>query len=203
MLIDFNLENMLKGKKAQVGETMTWIVATLIIVVILSFSVYLVSGGGVLEDLGFKDGKSLDYSKPMSVNSLTGKSLLLRSVDFLTGKSLLGYLLTRNSLDKKVFNQLIDEKNLSDFSGDLSKKIFWDFYFDSEFQRHENNWLGIFDKSVKTKFIFGPFGETGWSKNNFFKVPSACEVNHEDSMSLDYQLDKDKFLVVCILRRFL
>ncbi|MDD5700259.1 MAG: hypothetical protein PHH00_03685 [Candidatus Nanoarchaeia archaeon] len=84
---------------------MTWIVATLIIVVILSVSVFLAS--------------------------LVGQSKTFPStdkIDLFAKKSLTAYLLTKDSSGSPVYNQIAQEEQLNDFNGNLAKKIFEDLY---------------------------------------------------------------------------
>ena len=91
-------KNLLNQKKGQIGETMTWVVATLIIVVILSISIY--------------------------TSSIVSKTKILNSVDFdpeklkqnlLAKKSMMAFLLT-------------DEDNLNEFNKNLASEIFKKIY---------------------------------------------------------------------------
>jgi len=103
------------SKKAQIGETITWVVATVIIIVILILSIFIA---------GFV-GKDKEFQ-------------ILSKKDLLATKSLSGYLLTQNDSGEKVFEQLKNEENLNDFNGHLAKKIFG-FYEDKYF----GIWLGV------------------------------------------------------------
>ena len=73
---------MLNNKKAQVGETITWVVATLIIVVVLGISVFAtfsVSNKKII----FLDDKGKDFIATKSITSfLNGNVGLLESGDY-------------------------------------------------------------------------------------------------------------------------
>ena len=88
------------GKRAQVGETMTWVVATLVIIVILSLSILFVKIGS----FGFSD---------------FGNFNLKRTSDFLAAKSFVNYLSTSEN-GKTVYQKLRDGANAED---SLSKNI--------------------------------------------------------------------------------
>ncbi|MAH03665.1 hypothetical protein CMI39_02665 [Candidatus Pacearchaeota archaeon] len=105
-------------KKAQVGETMTWVVATIIIIIILSFSIFIAS---------INPGKDKDISR-----------LLDKQSDLLAKKSLVAYLLTEN-----IYNQLKEKENFDKNNGDLAQRIFKELYE----KDYEGVWLGfIIDK---------------------------------------------------------
>lgn len=98
--------SMLGQTKGQVAETMTWVVATIIIIVILVISVYAAS---ILSD---------------AVKILSGSdSIPLRERGDFTGKeSLLAILLT-NSGEKKVFDQLNLDGKTDAFSDNLFDEV--------------------------------------------------------------------------------
>ena len=101
---------MLHNKKAVAGETLVWVVATIIIVVILVFSIFVTSILIQGKNLGGGD-------KEFSVSKET---------DLLITKSVTGYLLTPNSSGEKVLDQIIAfrELDLDEFNLPLSVKIF-------------------------------------------------------------------------------
>ena len=109
------------NKKAQIGETMTWVVATIIIIVILVIAVFIVSSSP------FKGGKKFE-----SKNTKT---------DLLVTKSFMGYLLTDN-----IYTELKNEElplitdSISKSNDELVKKIFIDLY---NKQYSGNLWLGV------------------------------------------------------------
>jgi len=132
---------MFNNRKAQVGETVTWMVATIAIVVILVISVLIVSIGPF---------KNREFRE-------SGTS------DLLITKSFMGYLLTddvwENVKDKKGFPR--DPKvKLEQSNMDLAINIFPVLYSGNELNYI---WLGIVDSTCK----FGsgcvvsqiPFGE--------------------------------------------
>ena len=95
---------MLHNKRAAIPETITWIIATVIIIVILIFSIFIVSW--------FKDDKSF-------------KSDIHR--DLLLAKSISGFLLTKDDSGGKVFEQIAEEGDLNDFNGLLGVVVFEDY----------------------------------------------------------------------------
>jgi hypothetical protein len=107
----------MKNKKATVGETVTWLVATIIIVVILIFSVVIL-GAFFNNDKGIK----------------------LEGVDLLASKSFYSYLLTEDASGEIVYNQLRDVGNLNEFNGELGKEIFEEFYG----EEYLSVWIGFF-----------------------------------------------------------
>ncbi len=101
---------MLHNKKAAVSETLTWVVATIIIMVILVFSIFVVSLLKVGKTFG---DKKFEFDK--------GK-------DVFVTKSLYGYLLTKDNSGKIVFEQIGEEGDLNEFNGPLSINIFLRLY---------------------------------------------------------------------------
>ncbi len=99
------LKRRILGKRAQIGETITWIVATVIIILIVIFSIFVV--GLVRKD------KRFYFSCPR---------------DLLVAKSLSGFLLTENDSEVRVFEQIISEGDLNEFNAPLSVKIFKELY---------------------------------------------------------------------------
>lgn len=104
------------NKKATVGETITWIVATVIIIVILAFSIFISS---------FYLGESKTASS-------------FKSIDVLASKSLFSYLLTTEE-EAIIYDQLKTDLNLNDVNGELAVDIFKEFYEDE----YKNTWVGV------------------------------------------------------------
>jgi hypothetical protein len=75
------------GKKAQIGETMTWLVATLVIVVILGLSILALSAFRIISN------KSLNFN-------------LDRTADLLAAKSFVSYLSTTQENGKTIYDNL-------------------------------------------------------------------------------------------------
>ena len=115
----------MQNKKGQISETTTWVVATLIIVVILSISVFLASFVG--------SNKSFPTSS---------------KIDLLAKKSLISYLLTENNLGVPVYEQITSEGSLNDFNGNLASEVFNEFY--KEYNLYI--FLGIRDYSMHTSY---------------------------------------------------
>ena len=102
----------LQNKRGQTGEAITWIVATLIIIVILLISISIANFMG--------NNKKFDYSK---------------RVDVLASKSLFAYLLTEEfEEDKIIYEKIKEVGNFTKFNGELAVSIFEQFY-------NEDYWL--------------------------------------------------------------
>ncbi|MDP2673182.1 MAG: hypothetical protein Q8O84_05200 [Nanoarchaeota archaeon] len=109
--------------RGQTGETITWLVATVIIVVILIISVFVTQV--------FSNSSNSEIKE----NSVA---------DVLASKSFFSYLLMKDSNGKIVFEQLKDEENLNEFNGNLGLKIFEEFYERDVFLEEYNAvWIGI------------------------------------------------------------
>ena len=105
-----------KNKRGQTGETLTWIIATLIIIVILLIVISIANFMG--------NNKKFDYVK---------------KTDTLASKSLFAYLLTEDTEGQTVYEQLKETGNFTKFNGELAVDIFKKFY-GGEFQQV---WFGI------------------------------------------------------------
>ena len=92
---------MFLNKRAQIGETITWIFATVIIISILGITFFVAE---------ISLGKNKDIKQTTQV-------------DILVSKSFFSYLLTDN-----IYNQLKTEENLNNVNGDLALKIFEEYY---------------------------------------------------------------------------
>ena len=114
-------------KRGQVAETVTWLVATILILIILSISVYTAS-----------------------VLSKTNRAVTISVEEYpiLLKQSLYGFLFTRDTSGKRVFEQIEESGGLDLFSKDLGEKVFKDP-------------SGEFDFSLKfdTKYISGSVDE--------------------------------------------
>ncbi|MDO8528869.1 MAG: hypothetical protein Q7S06_03185 [Nanoarchaeota archaeon] len=96
----------LDNKKGQVATTLTWVVATIIIVIILAISLLATAAFGK--------------------RSYSDKDMKDRT-DLLVTKSLLSYLSTINS-QKTVFEQISNEKDFNSFNKELRDEIFDSLY---------------------------------------------------------------------------
>ncbi len=138
----------IRNKKAQVGETMTWIIATIVIIVVLVISIFVTN-------FVFGGGKTFN---------------IFHSTDSVATKSLSAYLLTLDNSGKKVFDQLKDEEDLSkffnNFSGSLAVRIFEGLY---EKDYPARIWLGLYTPvgyssiTRKNEYFGGP-GHRGVSE---------------------------------------
>ncbi len=119
-------------KSGQMGETITWVVATVVIIVILLISIFISTSylGGQ---------KTASFSK---------------TNDVFTSKSFFAYLLTGEG--ETIYEQIKKEENLNDFNGKLAVDIFKKFYKED----YEDIWLGtvliemaFFEKHTSNKFF--------------------------------------------------
>jgi len=88
------------NQKAQIGETITWLVATIVIIIILSFSVFV----------AIPVGKSMKFESK-------------RKSDLLATKSLTSYLLTKEGTDI-IYNNLKKGKELNKQSSERIEEIY-------------------------------------------------------------------------------
>ena len=109
-------------KKAQVGDTITWVIATLIIIVILIISVYIAGLLGNLKTIG---------------GGVEGTSF--SGFDFLATKSFYGFLVTDN-----FYSQIKTEQKLTEPAGTLAKEIFPMLYGN---EGNKKIWLGVVEVS--------------------------------------------------------
>lgn len=94
----------MQDKKAQTGETLTWFIATLIIVFILGIAIFVTNF--VISNSG-------------SINTKNSNLVLT--------KSLTAYLLTDTG-SGKIYDQLKNEDNLNSLNGLLAESIFKELY---------------------------------------------------------------------------
>ncbi|MBU1252292.1 MAG: hypothetical protein KJ905_01665 [Nanoarchaeota archaeon] len=108
------------AKRAEVGETVTWAVATVAIVIILVISVFVSS-------TYFNENK---------------KASPLTSGDYLAASSFNSWLLTKDSSGKMIYEQIKSEGDFNGYNGNLSIDIFKRFYE----KDYIYVWLGINSK---------------------------------------------------------
>ncbi len=99
-------------KKAQVGGTITWVVATVAIIVILGVSIFIA-------DIAFGNSKEIES---------------LEKTDILASKSFFSYLLTEDTYD-----QIKIDQGLNETTGGLAIKVFEEL-FEDDYPRAV--WLG-------------------------------------------------------------
>jgi len=132
------------NKKAAVPETITWIVATVVIIVILVFSIFVAS---LL-------GKTKNLSKDFEPQK--GK-------DLINVKTASGYLLTEDDSGQKVFEQIFQEGDLNDFNGPLGVAIFKN-YEKENYQKvkHYDDGEGKYIKGVWLRLQTEPVSVGKW-----------------------------------------
>ena len=130
------------NKKGQVGETVTWIVATAIIVLILAVSLFA-------SEFAFGKSKKLDFYK---------------TTDTLASKSFFSYLLTKNPEGKIVYEQIKEQEDLNEFNENLGKDIFQKFY-GSEYAEISVRVDATFEQTM-VEFVPGKVLETVKLKDN-------------------------------------
>ena len=150
------IEIFLKDKRGQIGETMTWIVATVIIIVILLISIFVATS-------------YLGKNK--------GADFLAKRSDLLASESFFAYVLTENAEGQTVYEQLKNQDNLNDFNGDLAIKIFDELYG----EEYPEVWIGIaigiaVSPSIKNEY----FGSKPALKGGDPKYPFAESIKKPD-----------------------
>jgi len=122
----------LKNKKAEIGETMTWFVATLVIIVFLAVSIFVVS-------LLKNERKITTFSFGDSV----------------AAKSLSAFMLTKDG-EEIIFNKISEDDDLTEFSGKLSVKVlkepFDEIYSNIALKGSDKNNKIELPNSVKNKY---------------------------------------------------
>ncbi len=163
---------MLHNKQAIVGGTLTWIIATIVIIVILVFSIFITSALGKAKSL-------VEGDRKFSLNKET---------DLVATKSLTSYLLTKDNSGEIVFEQLRDKGDsletwelFDEFNGNLAKDIFLKLY--KEDYRQDTVWLGIWDarpgRGAERNIHFGTpaesivGGDQNWKRT---RAPTALEI---------------------------
>ena len=154
----------IKSLRVQVGVTITWFVATVAIVVILSISIF---------------ASSFAFTKGSGVKTI-------KTTDVLASKSLLSYSLTEGDDGKIVYEQIKQDKFFSDENGELAKKIFIKFHLDSN--EYSKVWLGVIDNqglSSENNFFgkrtFGTKEEINPSSPH---VSQIIKLDEEDNLNL-------------------
>ncbi len=102
---------------------MTWIIATIIIIVVLTISIFIAS-------FSVEKFKRIQGS-------------YFQTADVLASKSLYSYLSTPDSSGKKVHTQIEEEGNLNEFNGNFGLQIFRGLYQEEYLGNPSNVWLGI------------------------------------------------------------
>lgn len=170
---------MLHNKRAVVAETLTWIIATIIIIVILVFSIFITSV--------FAKGKGLSKDK---------KFLLEVGRDLFLAKSLASYLLTKDNFGETVFKQIKEEGDLNDFNGPMGVAIFKSYEIEN-YQKVRNYddgggkylkgvWLTLKSKPISFDWPV-PFHSS--IQKEYFNRPPSNTVRGEE-----FNLGENKYL---------
>jgi hypothetical protein len=178
----FNLINK-KAKKADVGKTLTWIVATIIIFTILGISIMITN--------------LLGNSKLITEPSFS-------STDFLASQSLFSYLLTKDESGEMVYFQIKDEKDFNSYNGNLALQIFKRLY-QKDYKRSANIWLGIVNNTRENCEKGKEFCILESLDNNFFGSRPGGALNTEfgyhtiPHVSEKINLDANKYLELVLI----
>ena len=163
---------MFNKKSGQIGETMTWIVATVIIIIILLISIFVATS-------------YLGKNK--------GADFLAKRSDLLASKSFFAYVLTENAEGQTVHEQLKNKGNLNDFNGNLAIKIFDELYGGE----YPEVWIGIatgiaVSPSIKNEY----FGSKPVLKGGDPKYPFAESIKKPDKSYISQRiaLNESKFI---------
>lgn len=101
----------MSDKKAQIGTTMTWMLATIVIIILLLISVYIAGGSDIAKKL-FGLNKEVSY---------------IKSSDVIAEKSFFSYLLCKD--DGQTFYEVLDnDLDFNSENGMLAEKIFKELY---------------------------------------------------------------------------
>jgi len=150
-----------KNKLGQTGDTITWLVATVVIIVVLTVSIFAAS-------IFFDKNKSL-------------KSGTFESADTLASKSLFSYVITKDSNGKVVYEQLKEEENLGDFDGKLSVKIFIDLYK----KEYLTIWAGFFIDRTVSPYLSNEYFGARVFKDEDRLITEEIKLKEDKSLFLD------------------
>ena len=115
------------NKRAQIGETMTWVVATIIIIFLLVVSIFISGGSDRAKKIVGLD-KIIDFPP---------------GIDESLDKSLFSYLLTEE-IQGKIFEKIKEEGNLNPLNGNFAVKILKEM---SKADYPRDIWFGVGFKS--------------------------------------------------------
>ena len=121
------MNRLVKNKKGQIGETMTWVIATIIIIVVLIVSIFITSFLGTI-------GLHKNYKS-------------YRSADLIPMKSLIGYLLTSDleGSGKNIFDKLKDDEEFIELNGE-NGRFAWNIFNGFYESDYPLIWFGISNK---------------------------------------------------------
>ena len=158
----------MKDKRSQIGETMTWVVATVIIIMILLISILVATS---------------------YLGKHKGVDFLAKRSDLLASESFFAYVLTEDSEGQTVYEQLRNQENLNDFNGNLAIKIFDELYGGE----YPEVWIGIatniaVSPSIKNQY----FGSKPVLKGGDPKYPFAESIKKPDKPYVSQRITLDE-----------
>lgn len=112
------------NKKAQVGESISWLVATIVIIIVLTIGVFVANALGTGKGIfGF------------------GKGSYVKTSDRLAETSLNSYLLFRGQDGKAIYDEIKSDGDLNAFNGPKAKNVFENLYLKEG--EYREVWFGI------------------------------------------------------------
>ncbi len=163
---------LIRNKRAQIGESMTWLVATIIIIVILTAFIFATSA--IAKGASIFSGGKLSSQRISIVNP---SFVDYKASDLSIEKSFSAYLLTVSKDKIKIYDSIVAEGNLNSDSGGLAKRIFWFIYV---------------SRDVKTLF-FIPSGTHGVGIFSLDYNPSDESKSSLDGIGGTYRVLKNDF----------
>ena len=149
------------NKRAAIGETITWLVATIIITIVLSLAI-LISG---------LIWKHKEVQSPY-----------FQSTDVLASKSYFSYILTEDSAGETIYSQLKKEDNLNDVNGNFGARLFRSLYQEDYADDPDNIWLGLLVKddenflnAVSNSYFGRKPGAQRGTEESFHVIPHISE----------------------------
>ena len=188
---NIKIRNLVKNKKAEAGETLTWVVVTVVIIVILALSIYaadLLGNGKRVQRFGKDLGEGLIT---ISTDSKTR--------DLLSAKSVGAFLLTDVN-GAKAYDRLKVLENFDEPTGKLARIIFCEVIYkkgcDVGPERKINFWMGFITKPVQSTL------ESGWKSNDYFggypisedTLTSSGNPTNIQFTNEDYFLTQNKYI---------
>lgn len=173
---------MLNNTRAQVGETVTWIVATIIIVFVLLATIWISS---------------------FSSENKKIQEPYFQTADVLASKSMFSYVLTEDG--GKTIHSQIKERGFDDATGNLAVKIFDGLYREDYLNNQKNIWLGVVENTGENCNLGKQFCILESKENTFFGGRQIGSLGTELSYhTIPYtgekiSLDQNKYLELVLI----